>query len=133
MNGYNTKEAIEDELIESADEAKNTKHFSHELKFYLDGYELSKSQQIKILRRTIKLVALSKGRDQMTKWMLTFDAVLDDGTQAITRITVHMSGDMLDKLNSSKNYPFYSFFFDDGTPFIVPKDSIIQLVYISEG
>lgn len=69
----------------------------------------------------------------MTKWMLTFDAVLDDGTQAITRITVHMSGDMLDKLNSSKNYPFYSFFFDDGTPFIVPKDSIIQLVYISEG
>lgn len=63
LNGYNTKEAIEDELIESADEAKNTKHFSHELKFYLDGYGFSKSQQIKILRRTIKLVALSKGRD----------------------------------------------------------------------
>lgn len=64
MNEYNEMKKMEDELIETADESRNVKHFSHELKFYLDGYDLKKELQIKILRRTIKLVALSKGREQ---------------------------------------------------------------------
>lgn len=60
MNEYNEMKRMEDELIDSADESRNVKHFSHELKFYLDGYELPKQLQIKILRRTIKLIAISK-------------------------------------------------------------------------
>lgn len=60
MDAYNKLEQMEDELIQTADQAETTKHFSREIAFYLNGYHLNKKQKIRILRRAIELVAVGK-------------------------------------------------------------------------
>lgn len=56
MKGYNQVEELENMLCDDADENRKVKHYSHELLFYLDGNELSKNEQIEVLRRTIGLI-----------------------------------------------------------------------------